>query len=126
MCNGDKNCKSCTSSCGKMSKHYSLPCAVGSGGIAYGLGVKPMYSAIIGAAGGYVLPMVVHSSDVYYAVVGAGVVGIGARMASVSSNMKYIGMGAGAVGGYYYADKSSGGGGGQHTNTPHYRIGPLH
>jgi hypothetical protein len=90
-----------------MSKHYSLPCAVGSGGIAYGLGVKPMYSVAIGAAGGYVLPMVVKSSEVYYAVVVAGVIGIGARMASLTDNMKYIGMGAGAVGGYYYADKGN-------------------
>lgn len=89
--------------------NYSIPCAVGSGGIAYGLGMTPMYSAIVGAAGGFLLPKVSMSKPTYDAVVGAGGLGIITRMAGVSQNMKYIGMGAGAVGGYMYGDQAGGG-----------------
>jgi hypothetical protein len=107
MCNGDKNCKGCTPHCkNKTMQDYSVPCAVGAGGIAYGLGVKPMWSLGIGVVGGYALPKVSMSASTYDAVVGAGVIGIVARMAAVSQNMKYIGMGAGAVGGYMYGDKA--------------------
>lgn len=109
MCNGNKNCKGCTANCKKkstMSYHYSLPCAIGSGGVAYGLGVSPMYSAIVGAAGGFVIPKFSMSVPAYDALVGAGALGIATRVAGVSQNMKYIGMGAGAVGGYMYGDKS--------------------
>lgn len=81
---------------------------VGAAGVAYGLGLSNMITIIAGAAG-LLYPMVISGapSSVDDVLLGAGILGAGARVGGMSMNTRYIALAGGAAAGYFVGNKSS-------------------
>lgn len=82
--------------------------ALGGAGVAYGIGMKPLYIALValGAAwaGEQMTASAANKKQMDYAALGLGLGGAAGRMiASFSMNERYLAMAGGGVGGYWLA-----------------------